>query len=181
MTHNVMNLYIETVYLEYIFDTTGSKDYESMLILDCATIHLVDDEFNPFFKYNINEICVSKGLTSVCQPLDMTINKLIKDEMKRQYLGWRTSLLDNINTKVKRQNVIDWLCNCWKSEKVVFCELIKNTFKQVGVTVFLTGEENKEIKIFEKLKEVMPNNFLNEEKYEDNIIELNRNNIIDEL
>ena len=27
----------------------------------------------------------------------------------------------------------------------------------------------------------MPNNFLNEEKNEDNIIELNKNNIIDEL
>ena len=41
----------------------------------------------------------------------MNINKLIKGEMKRQYLGWRTSLLDNINTKVTRQNEIDWLCN----------------------------------------------------------------------
>ena len=53
---NVMNLCIETVYLNCIFDTTGFKDNESMLILDCATMHLVDDEFNPFFKYNINEI-----------------------------------------------------------------------------------------------------------------------------
>ena len=152
-----------------------------MLILDCATIHLAEEDFNQFFKYNINEIYVPKGLTPVCQPLDMTINKLIKDEMKRQYLGWKTLLLDNINTKVTRQNVIERLCNCWKSEKVVPCELIKNTFKQAGNTVSLTGEKNKEIKIFDRLKEVMPNNFLKGEKNEDNIIELNRNNIIDEL
>ena len=45
--------------------------------------------------------------------------------------------------------------------KIVFCESIKNSFKQAGVTVSLTGKENKE---FERLKEVMPNNFLNEEK-----------------
>ena len=167
--------------MNYIFETTGSKDYESMQIIDCATIHLVDNEFNPLFKYNINEIYVPKGLTPVCQPLDMNINKLIKGEMKRQYLGWRTSLLDNINTKVTRQNEIDWLCNWRKNEKVVPCQLIKNIFKQAGITVFLLGEENKEIKIFDRLKEVMPNNFLNEEKYEDNIMELNRNNIIGEL
>ena len=53
-----------------------------MLILDCATMHLVDEYFNTFFKYNINEFYVPKGLTPVSQPLDMTINKLIKDEMK---------------------------------------------------------------------------------------------------
>ena len=63
-----MNLYIETVYLDYIFDTRGSKDYELMVILDCATIHLADEDFNLFFKYNINEIYVPKGLTPVCQP-----------------------------------------------------------------------------------------------------------------
>ena len=152
-----------------------------MLILDCATMHLVDEYFNPFFKYNINEFYVPKGLTPVSQPLDMTINKLIKDEMKRQYLGWKTLLLDNNNIKVTRQNVIDLVCNYWKSEKVVPFELIKNTFKQAGITVSLTGEKNKEIKIFDRLKEVMPNNFLKGEKNEDNIIELNKNNIIDEL
>ena len=92
-----------------------------------------------------------------------------------------SSLLDNNNTKVARQNVIDWFCNGWKNENVVPCQLIKNTFKQEGITVSLTGEENNEIKIFDRLKEVIPNNFLNEEKYKDNIIELNKNNILDEL
>ena len=88
-----------------------------MLKLDCATMHLADEDFNQFFKYNINEIYVPKGLIPVCQPLDMTINKLIKDEMKRQYLGWKTLLLDNINTKETRQNAIERLCNCWKLKK----------------------------------------------------------------
>ena len=86
MTHSIMNLYIETIYFDYIYDVTGSKEIESMVILDCTTMHLVNDEFNPFFKYNINEIYEPKGLTLVYQPLDMTINKLIKDEMKHQYL-----------------------------------------------------------------------------------------------
>ena len=138
MTFSIMNLYIETVYLDYIYDVTRSKEFESMLILVCATIHLVNDEFNPFFKYNINSIYVPKGLTPVCQPLDMTINKLIKDKMKRQYLQWRSSLLDNNNTKVTRQNVIDCFCNGWKNENVVPCQLIKNTFKQAGIIVSLT-------------------------------------------
>ena len=126
MTLSIMNLYIETVYLDYIYDVTGSKEFKSMLILDSATMRLVNDEFNPFFKYNINQIYAPKGLTPVCQPLDMTINKLIKDEMKRQYLLWRSSQLDNNNTKVTRKNVIDWFCNGWKSENVVPCQLIKN-------------------------------------------------------
>ena len=92
-----------------------------------------------------------------------------------------TNLIINSNTKVTRQNVIDWCCNGWKSETVVPSELIKNTFKQAGIIVPLKGEENNEVKIFDRLREVMPNNVLNEEKYEDDIIELNKNNIIDEL
>ena len=58
MTSSIMYLYIETIYLGYIYDLKGSKEFESMLIIDSATMHLVNDEFNPFFKYNINEIYV---------------------------------------------------------------------------------------------------------------------------
>ena len=39
MTKAIMENYINTVYLDYIFDMTGSRDFASILILDSATMH----------------------------------------------------------------------------------------------------------------------------------------------
>ena len=46
MTKAIMENYINTVYLDYIFDMTGSRDFASILILDSATMHLIADDFN---------------------------------------------------------------------------------------------------------------------------------------
>ena len=44
-------------------------------------------------------------LTHVCQPLDIFINKIFKDKMKKLYLSWRANLIES-QTRVKRKNVV---------------------------------------------------------------------------
>lgn len=73
-------------------------------------MHLISDEFNPCTKNNIYEVFIPKGLTPACQPLDININKVFKDEIKKLYLSWRANLINN-ETKVIRQNVIEWCCS----------------------------------------------------------------------
>ena len=69
-------------------------------------MHLISEDFNPYTKNNINEVFISRGLTPVCQPLDININKIFKDEMKKLYLNWRANLINN-QTRVSRQNVVE--------------------------------------------------------------------------
>ena len=68
MTGKILETYIETIYLDYIVEVKGSNGNEPKLILDWATTHLISKEFNPFTKYNINEIYVPEGLTPIFQP-----------------------------------------------------------------------------------------------------------------
>ena len=56
MTKAIMENYISTVYLDYIFDMTGSRDIDSILILDSATMYLIVDDFNPYTNNNIYEV-----------------------------------------------------------------------------------------------------------------------------
>ena len=40
MTREVMEIYINKIYREYIYEITGSYDYESLLLIDYASSHL---------------------------------------------------------------------------------------------------------------------------------------------
>ena len=97
--------------------------------------------------------------------------------MKRHYLVWRSNLI-NCNVKLTRQNVIEGACNCWKNDTIISHELIKVTFKNAGITIDLNCEEYNKVKIFDRMNKIMPNNILDNEKYKDSIIELNKNNIL---
>ena len=70
-------------------------------------MYLISEDFNPYTKNNIYEVFIPRGLTPVCQPLDININKIFKDEMKKLYLNWIANLINN-QTRVTRQNVVEW-------------------------------------------------------------------------
>lgn len=51
MTRDVMEIYINKIYREYIYENTGLYDYESLLLIDYASSHLgidCDRLFNIF-------------------------------------------------------------------------------------------------------------------------------------
>ena len=99
--------------------------------------------------------------------------------MKKLYLSWRANLIES-QTRVTRKNVVEWCCGCWDNPSVILSEIIRETFLQAGITISLNNEENNKIKKFDRIKEIMPNNILENEKYEDTLIDLNKNNIIDD-
>lgn len=60
MKHEIMERYIQTLYLDYIFETTGSKEIESILILDCATMNITKEDFYPYTKHDINPVFIPR-------------------------------------------------------------------------------------------------------------------------
>ena len=172
MTKAIMENYKITVYIDYLFEVTGNKDFAFILILESATMHLISEDFNQYTKNNIYEVFITRGLTPVCQPLDININKIFKDEI--------ANLINN-KTRVSRQNVVEWCCTCWENPSVISSKIIKETFLEAGITISLRGEEDYKVKIFDRIKEIMPDNIIENEKYEDALVDINKNNIIDEL
>jgi len=60
----------------------------SMLVLDAVKGHLTDSVENQLCKMNTELVVMLRGITSVLQPMDVSINKPFKDRLRQQYLTW---------------------------------------------------------------------------------------------
>jgi len=60
----------------------------SMLVLDAFKGHVTDTVKNQLCKMKIELVVISGGMTSVLQPMDVSINKPFKDRLRQQYLTW---------------------------------------------------------------------------------------------
>jgi len=58
----------------------------SMLVLDAFKGHLTDSVKNQLHKMKTELVVIPGGMTSVLQPMDVSINKPFKDRLRQQYL-----------------------------------------------------------------------------------------------
>jgi len=58
-----------------------------MLVLDAFKGHLTDSVKKQLHKKN-TELVIPNRMTSVLQPMDVSINKHFKDRLRQQYLTW---------------------------------------------------------------------------------------------
>ena len=81
---------------------------ESILYFDKAPSHMIKEVDSLFQKYNSEYRLIPPGLTSVCQPLGLCINKPFEDALKAKYrefcVTWK-------NTKKQTpEHIINWVC-----------------------------------------------------------------------
>ena len=87
-------------------------------------------------------------MTPECQLLDVSVNKLFKDNIKYKFELNRIDL-DNINGKIKlktaRLNMIEIIYNSWKGDKIITKDIIMKGFKYCGITnnFYLSNDEYK--------------------------------------
>jgi hypothetical protein len=60
----------------------------SMLVLDAFKGHVTDSVKDQFHKMKTELVVIPGGITSVLQPMDVSINKSFKDRLRQQYLTW---------------------------------------------------------------------------------------------
>jgi len=115
MNSNVMSFILEEINKK----TNGRK---SALILDQHRSHLTDTVKNLASKYNIELIYVPKGETAKHQPLDVSINGIIK--AKGKYF-LKELFMEDAFRKITESDAI----NCMlKAKNTVTCETIKKAF-----------------------------------------------------
>ena len=106
--------------LEQIYMYTKGKD--AVLLLDSFPAH--KDKFisNEAQKLNIQLIFVPEGLTYKYQPLDVSINGIIKQKSKKK---WKTEVTKNPDLKITSKDAVIHFMNAFKNIK---CQTVKKSF-----------------------------------------------------
>jgi len=79
-------------YVEYLNDELVNEDkVPRIMVYDSFKGHLEESVKEKFREYGFNLAVIPGGLTSICQPLDVAINKPFKDNLRKEWHLWMAS------------------------------------------------------------------------------------------
>ena len=80
-----------------------------MLVMDNASMHKIPEINRSVELSETKVMMIPGGFTRYLQPLDVSINKPFKEEIRRKY-----------KSKSFRQQIIDWVGEIWYNDKISF-------------------------------------------------------------
>ena len=140
----IFSQWVKLIFIPY----QKSLSEKCLLIIDKASCHSSDDSLEILNNQNINYLLIPSGMTSILQPMDISVNKVFKDNIRFLFEKDRL-LLDNIIPKNKletaRLNLINYVNNVWNNETTINKSIIINGFKKAGFVdnSYLSLEEEK--------------------------------------
>ncbi|GES99044.1 pogo transposable element with KRAB domain [Rhizophagus clarus] len=69
-------------YVDYLVEEVDETEFPKMMVYDSFKGHLEESVKNKFRENNFDLVVIPGGLTSICQPLDVSINKPFKDNLQ---------------------------------------------------------------------------------------------------
>ena len=87
--------------LKQIYEKT--RGFKSVLVLDRFGVHMLDLIKNDAKNKNIILLFVPEGLTSKYQPLDYSINAILKEKLQNKYTHF---IIKNINVQYTLNNFL---------------------------------------------------------------------------
>jgi len=134
-------------YVEFLFRLCMSENLSrepAMMVYDSFRGHLEEDVKIKFKQHNFHLTVIPAGLTSVCQPLDVSINKPFKDNMRKEWHEWMSQggAGETAAGNLKRARISDvckWVKHAWDA---VSNEIIFNSFKKCAISNMLDGSED---------------------------------------
>ena len=119
----------------------------AFLCIDKASSHSSDDSLEILYNMNISYLLIPSGMTSILQPMDLSVNKVFKDNIRYSFeKDWL--LYDNIMPKnkleISRLNIINYVNNIWNNINPINKNIIINGFEKarfIGKSYFSLEEE----------------------------------------
>jgi len=121
-------------YIDYFNDNRFGDP--TMLVYDSFKGHLEGSVKNKFRESNVYLAVIPGGLTSICQPLDVAINKPFKDNLRKEWHLWMASggAGNTANGNLRRAKISDvcgWVKRSWEK---ISDEIIIESFKKCCIT-----------------------------------------------
>ena len=125
----------------------GLRKERSLLVWDQFRSHLMESVVANVREQNTDIAVIPGGLTSLVQPLDVSINKLFKDMMRKEWNEWmiggeKTYTKGGSMRAATMPEVCQWIIDSWNKVKV---ETIQKAFKKCGISNALDGTEDDEL------------------------------------
>ena len=117
---------------------------KSLLVYDAFKAH-VTDRVKALFKRERTDLAVIPGgLTSILQPLDVSLNKPFKDGVRRQWMQWMAEGIHEFTAtgrqkKASEELICSWISQAWND---IPAEMITSSFLKCGITNNLDGSED---------------------------------------
>src|ERR1700740_422549 len=141
MDTNLMNRYVD-----YLNEMRTNNKFKApiMIFYESFKEHLEKSVKKIFFKNEIDLAVIPGGLTSVCQPLDVAINKPFKDNLRKEWHIWMANggagetAAGNLR-RAKLSDVCGWVKRSWDN---IPDEVIIQSFKKCKISNSLDELEN---------------------------------------
>jgi hypothetical protein len=106
----------------------------AMLLLDTYSVHRMQTVQEAIQALNCDTIFIPGGLTPILQPLDISVNKPVKDYIRDAYSRWarNTFNVERGLARPERKDVATWLSQAWN---LVSIDTIKNGFSTAGLQI----------------------------------------------
>ena len=135
VTGDIMLHWIKNIWKIYLDE--NSEGFPSLLFMDHASMQVKENIIEEFEKFDTIVSFIPKSLTFCLQPLDVMINRLLKDELRKKYVSFCTNKKND--NKVTRDMVIDWIQDIWYNSKAINKDLIYKSFRTCVLTNKLDG------------------------------------------
>jgi len=134
-------------YVDYLFRLRMSENLSkepAMMVYDSFRGHLEESVKTKFKHHNFHLAVIPAGLTSECQPLDVSINKPFKDYMRKEWNEWmcQGGAGETAAGNLKRARISDvcgWVKRSWDA---ISNQIIFNSFKKCAISNMLDGSED---------------------------------------
>jgi len=143
MDTNLMIKYID--YLNDNLRSNGSNRHiPRMMVFDSFKGHLEESVKRKFRDSGFDLAVIPGGLTSICQPLDVTINKPFKDNLRKEWHLWMASGGAGLTTggnlkRAKLSDVCRWVKHSWES---ISSETIIQSFETCDISNEIIDENS---------------------------------------
>ena len=116
----------------------------SLLVLDAFEAHVTDSVKTAIARENTNLAVIPGGLTSILQPLDVSLNKPFKDNVRRRWMEWMAEGIHEFTAggrqkKPSEEVILSWIAGAWNE---IPEEMIESSFLKCGITNNIDGSED---------------------------------------
>ena len=141
MDADQMKIWIEKVWRSRL---GGLGRRRSLLVYDVFEAHVTESVKAAIAKENTNLAVVPGGLTSLRQPLDVSLNKPFKDNVRKKWMQWTADgihelIADGRQKRPSDELIFSWISEAWHE---IPGEMIVASFLKCGITNNLDGSED---------------------------------------